>query len=160
MSNFFVAIPLFVFSVLGYAAQTVCGECMTPTINSQYSEGAETVALPNADATAAKASAEAFADRVDTLRHLAAASSLSTTDAVVLRSTITDRFHEAFIVISRLEDGGHFAEAAPAREIMQVAIDTYMHAAPENTPAITLDLKTFSKFMTETLIERSVAAVS
>ncbi len=156
MLNYFMAIPLFVFSVFGYATQTVCTECMTPTSNLTSISNVETRERQNA--AAATASAEAFAERVATLEQLTESSTLSTTDAVVLRSTITDRFHEAFTVITHLEESGRFADAVPAREIMQVSIDNYMHTAPESTPEITRDLETFSKFMTETLIDRSVKA--
>lgn len=115
---------------------------------------AEHTSVPTTEAV--EASAEAFAERISVLMQLSSSSALSTTDAVVFRTTITDRFHEAFTEISRLEDAGNFSGSARAREIMQVAVDDYLHATPTATPDITRDLKTYSKFMTETLIERTV----
>ena len=157
MLKYFVAIPLFVLGALGYTAQAVYKDPMTPATDATYtgrSVMAEHESVPTTETV--EASAEAFAERINVLMQLSSSSALSTTDAVVFRTTITDRFHEAFTEISRLEDVGNFTDAARAREIMQIAIDDYLHATPATTPDITRDLKTYSKFMTETLIERSV----
>lgn len=153
-------IPLFVFGTLGYTAQAVYGDTMVQTINQSQRKELVSANQNEQLVTDTEASAVAFAERVATLNQLLSSSSLSTSDALVFRSAITDRFHEAFTAISLMEKQGRLAEAAPAREIMQVAIDEHMHNAPGDTPEITRDLETFSKFMTETLIERSVENVS
>ncbi len=159
MLKYIAIIPLFVLCALGYATQAVYGETMNQTINQR--ERTKPVLEKNNTKVSsdAEASAGAFAERVATLNQLLSSSSLSTSDALVFRSVITDRFHEAFTAITRLEKQGRFADAALAREMMQIAIDEHMHNVPDHTPQITRDLETFSKFMTETLIERSALSV-
>lgn len=153
MLKYFVVIPLSVFGALGYTAHAVYGENMVSASNEAVVATVETE-------DSGIALAHEFSASIATLRQLTATSSLDTTRVLVIRTTIRDRFHEAFTEITRLEDAGRFAEAAPIREIMQVAIEDHMDDAPHNAPAITHDLEAFSKFMTETLIERSVQAAS
>ena len=160
MLKYLIIAPLLMFGAVGCAAQSMYGDSMTSITYMSQDARTQRESQMDTVAEAAKASAKAFAERLATLDQQSASSTLSTTDALVLRSAITDRFHEAFTLITRLEDQGHLEDAAPAREIMQEAIDVHMHASPEHTPAITRDLNVFSKFMTETLIERSLRAFS
>ena len=160
MLKYLSIVPLLIVGTLGYAAQAVYGDTMIPPITSTFTGKSVTERRTTQVAKAAEASAEAFAERIAALDSLVATSTLDTTDAVVFRSAITDRFHEAFTAITRLEDQGRFEKASGPREIMQIAIEQHMEYMPDNTPAITRDLETFSKFMTKTLINRSFSAAS
>ena len=160
MRKYLTLVLLVTLGTLGYTVQAVYGNDMTSTtMNMTFAE--KTYGQPSPLwVQSANDSAEMFAEAVDTLGRLEASGALTTTHVLVLRSIISDHFHEAFTTITYLEDRGRFVEAAPAREIMEIAINDYMQNVPQSVPNITRDLEAFSKFMTETLIERSAEATS
>ncbi|MBY0310154.1 hypothetical protein K2Q16_03350 [Patescibacteria group bacterium] len=141
---------------VGYLAADLASA--TDIAKSYQAPLTKTVMSVSAHASVAQTRAKAFALDVQEFKSYTKSGTYDTERLIMHRDRIRDSFEAAYWAIETLEHEGEEREAEIARDLMQYAIDEYMsNSTTEKSPPITLDLETYSRFLTETFIARSLA---